>query len=70
MLAIPLGWILGSMLIHVVNLRSFGWDMDMVIPGSALILALALAWAAALLAGLYPAFKAARTRPAEALRDE
>ncbi len=70
MLAIPLGWILGSMLIHVVNLRSFGWDMDMVVPGSALILGLALAWAAALLAGLYPAFKAARSRPADALRDE
>lgn len=70
LLAMPLGWIMGGLLIRVVNVRSFGWTMDMVVPGSALLPGLALAWIAALLAGLYPALKAMRTDPALALRAE
>ncbi len=42
----------------------------MVVPGSALLLGLGLAWSAALLAGLYPALKVMRTDPALALREE
>jgi putative ABC transport system permease protein len=70
LLALPLGWIMGGLLIHVINVRSFGWTMDMVVPMSALLLGMGLAWIAALLAGLYPAFKAMRTDPAMALRGE
>jgi putative ABC transport system permease protein len=70
LLAIPLGWIMGALLIRVINLRSFGWTIDTVVPGSSLLLGIGLAWIAALLAGLYPAVKAMRTDPAVALREE
>lgn len=68
--AIPLGLVMGGLLIHVVNVRSFGWTMDMVIPAAALGFGVLLAWGAALLAGIYPAAKVARTDPAIALREE
>jgi len=70
LLAIPLGWIMGDLLIQVINVRSFGWTMDMVVPGSAMLLGILLALAAALLAGVYPALRSARTDPAVALREE
>jgi putative ABC transport system permease protein len=70
LLAIPLGWITGGLLIQVINLRSFGWTMDMVVPESALLLGLGLGWIAALIAGLYPALKVMRSDPATALREE
>jgi len=70
LLSIPMGWVMGGLLIRVINLRSFGWTMDMVVPGSALLLGLGLAWIAALLAGLYPAIKAMRAEPVMALREE
>lgn len=69
-LSIPVGWIMAAIMIHVINRRSFGWTMDMTmsprIPAEAVLLALA----AAILAGLYPAWQMARTRPALALREE
>jgi putative ABC transport system permease protein len=69
-LAMPLGWIMGDLLIQVINLRSFGWTMDMVVPIPALVLGLGVAWLAALLAGLYPALRVMHTDPALALREE
>jgi putative ABC transport system permease protein len=44
--------------------------MDLQISPEILLQGLALAIAAALLAGVYPALKMARTSPAEALRTE
>ncbi|MCU0767780.1 MAG: FtsX-like permease family protein [Gammaproteobacteria bacterium] len=70
LLALPLGWALAELLIHVVNRRSFGWSMDSLLPPGVLFQAVALAVAAALLAGLFPALRMARARPAAALRDE
>jgi putative ABC transport system permease protein len=69
-LALPLGWALAELLIHVVNLRSFGWSMDSLLPPGVLLAAILLAVAAALLAGAYPALRMARSSPAAALRDE
>jgi putative ABC transport system permease protein len=69
-LAIPLGLVMADLLIEVVNLRSFGWTMEMRIPSLTLIQGVVLAWSAALLAGLYPAYRSARTDPAQALRSE
>ena len=66
----PLGSLMGWLLIDVVNLRSFGWTMDMTVPASALLLGAALSWGAALLAGVYPALKVAGSEPAHALREE
>lgn len=69
-LAAPLGVVMSLVLIEVINRRSFGWSMPVTITPEAVLQAPLLATAAALLAGLYPAWKAMRARPAEALRHE
>ncbi len=70
LLAIPLGVAMGDLLIEVINLRSFGWTMSMRIPPDTLAGGVLLAWVAAMLAGAYPALRAARAAPAQALREE
>ena len=70
LLALPLGWVLAELLIHVVNVRSFGWSMDSLLPPGVLADAVLLAVAAAALAGAYPALRMARVQPAAALREE
>jgi putative ABC transport system permease protein len=57
-------------MIYVVNLRSFGWTLDLHVPWQSLALAPVLAVSAARLAGVYPAWKMAGASPAEALREE
>jgi len=69
-MALPLGWLMGQLLIHVVNKRSFGWSMQSMLPPGVLSEALILALVAALLAGLYPAWRLATAPPATALREE
>ena len=68
--AIPLGLVMAWVLIAVINRRAFGWQMDMTIAPTVLLTALALAVGAALIAGLYPAYRAASARPALAMREE
>jgi putative ABC transport system permease protein len=70
LLALPLGWLMSQLLIHVVNKRSFGWSMQSLLPPGVLSEALLLALIAALLAGLYPAWRLASAPPAAALREE
>ncbi len=70
LLALPLGIAQTLVLILVVNRRSFGWTMQTVIDPLILLQAVGLAIGAALLAGLYPAWRMARTPPALALREE
>lgn len=70
LLALPLGLAMAWLLIEVINRRSFGWSMSALIPPGTLAEALLLAIAAALLAGLYPAWRMARTPIATALREE
>ncbi len=70
LLSLPVGVMLALLLIHVINRRAFGWSMQTLVPAGVLAEALALAVAAAVLAGLYPAWKMARTSPAQALREE
>lgn len=69
-LAVPMGIALSAVMIFVVNKRSFGWTLDMDIGPDVLVQAIGLALVGALLAGLYPAWKMARTPPAVALRGE
>ncbi|MEO1365933.1 MAG: FtsX-like permease family protein [Acidobacteriota bacterium] len=69
-LAAPLGVIMASMLIYVINKRSFGWTLHLTIEPSALLQGLGLAVAASLLAGWLPARHMAARRPAGALREE
>ncbi|BBA34215.1 uncharacterized protein sS8_2263 [Methylocaldum marinum] len=68
--AVPLGLILATALVKVINLRSFGWSMDLTVSGAELWQAPLLSITAALIAGLYPAWKARRLTPALALREE
>ncbi len=68
--AIPLGLLMSWILIDVINRRSFGWSMDIRISPDVLLSALALSVGAALIAGIYPAYRAARAQPALAMREE
>ena len=69
-IALPLGWLLAWVMIHVINKRSFGWTLQMTVPGEVLWQALAVAVGAALIAGIYPAARIARTPPAIVLRED
>jgi putative ABC transport system permease protein len=68
--AIPLGLIMAKILIDVINRRSFGWSMDIQTDPNVVLVALALSVGTALIAGLYPAYRAAKSRPALAMREE
>lgn len=70
LLAVPLGLAMGDLLISVINLRSFGWTMPMQVQPQTLVSGILLAWLAAVIAGLYPAYRAAKALPARALREE
>lgn len=69
LIALPTGLLLGGLLIHVINRRSFGWSMQTVVPAETLLAGLATAVLAAFAAGLYPAWRMSRTPPAAALRE-
>lgn len=68
--AMPLGYALAWILIYVINVRSFGWTLQMALEGRYFWQALLVAIAAALLAGMYPAFRLGRMNIATAVRQE
>jgi len=70
LLSLPLGYALAYVLVFVINKRSFGWTLQLSLSPEILLQSFALAVAAAVLAGLYPAWKMARSSPALALREE
>ncbi len=70
LLALPTGLLLAAVLIFVINRRAFGWSLPFQVDSLLLLETLALAIGAALLAGLYPIWRMARARPADALRSE
>jgi len=57
-------------LVFVINKRSFGWTLQLQFDPGLLVQALVVSIVAALLAGLYPAWRMGRTSPALALREE
>jgi len=69
-LALPQGIALAIILIEVINVRSFGWSMDLALSGQEFVQALAVALGAALVAGIYPAWRLSRLVTAQALRSE
>ncbi len=69
-LALPIGLALAVVLIEVINVRSFGWSMQMALLPGELAQAFAVALAAALLAGIYPAWRLGRLAVASAVRGE
>ena len=68
--AIPLGIVMAALLIQVINVRSFGWSMDLAIAFQPLALGVVLALSAAVLAGIYPAVRAVRVGVAGQMREE
>lgn len=68
--AVPLGIIMAWVLIKVINRRAFGWQIDMDVAPGILLVTMAFAIGAAILAGLYPAWRAGRSQPAIAMREE
>ncbi len=68
--AIPLGIVMAYVLIKVINRRAFGWQIDMAVAPDILVVSVAFAVGAALLAGLYPAWRAGQSQPAIAMREE
>ena len=69
-LAMPIGVALAIILITVINVRSFGWTMQISLPPEDFALAFVVAVAAALLAGIYPARALSKIETARALRAE
>ena len=70
LLAVPSGLLLAAVLVFVINRRSFGWTMSIDPSPAILLQGVGLSLLAALLAGLYPAWRMATAPPAETLRDE
>ena len=68
--AVPLGVVMAWVLIKVINRRAFGWQIDMNVSADILAISVVFAIGAALLAGLYPAWRAGQSQPAIAMREE
>lgn len=70
LLALPTGFALSMILIHVINKRSFGWTLQLSLDPWALVQGLLVALGAALLAGVIPALRLSSMPAAEAIRYE
>jgi putative ABC transport system permease protein len=69
-LAVPLGNILAYILIHIINHRSFGWTIEYFFKAEYAVQGIIISILAAILAGIYPAYKMSKTSPSNALRQE
>jgi putative ABC transport system permease protein len=69
-IAVPTGLAAAGVLIEVINRRAFGWHIDLFWSGPEVAATLAGALAAALLAGLYPAWRSSRATIADHMREE
>lgn len=69
-LAMPTGAILAVVLIYVINLRSFGWTIEMRLDPILFLGSLVTAIVAALIAGIYPAIRLINQPVAENLSAE
>ena len=70
LLAMPVGYVLAWILIYVINVRSFGWTLQMDLEPAYFLQAFAVAVVAALLAGVYPALRLGKMVIATAVREE
>lgn len=68
--AMPLGYVLAWILIYVINVRSFGWTLQMQLEPGYFWQAWIVAVVAALLAGIYPAWRLGKMAVATAIREE
>jgi putative ABC transport system permease protein len=70
LLALPTGAVMAWVLTDAVQLRAFGWSMPFQVPPLPLLLTLVSGLGAAVVAGLYPAWRAGWRDPAPMLRDD
>lgn len=70
LVAAPTGLALAYILIYIINLRSFGWTLQLLVEPGTFVQAFLVALTAALLAGVYPSLRIGRLAVAEALRAE
>ncbi len=70
LLAMPTGYALALILVYVINRRSFGWTLQLLVQPGALLQGVLVALGAALLAGIYPAWRLSHMPAAEAIRYE
>jgi putative ABC transport system permease protein len=68
--AIPAGLLTALVLTDVINRRAFGWQIDLHLSVAQFTNALVLALTAALVAGLYPAWRTATASIAGDIREE
>ena len=68
--AIPAGLLTAVVLTDVINRRAFGWRIDLHLTVAQFSNALLLALTAALVAGMYPAWRTARASIAGDIREE
>ncbi len=70
LLSLPVGYILAWILVFIINQRSFGWTLQMLVQPGPFLQAFLLSIGAALLAAIYPAWRLSRMEVAEALRGD
>jgi putative ABC transport system permease protein len=70
LMALPVGLALAYLLVQLVNTRFVGWVVDLHLNGTTFLLSLVIPLIAALLAGLYPAFRLSRLEIIAAIREE
>lgn len=68
LMAMPTGYVLSLILVYIINRRSFGWTLQLELIPEPFIQAFVVAVIAALLAGLYPAWRVTKRVTADALR--
>jgi putative ABC transport system permease protein len=68
--SMPLGFLLAWVLVHVINVRSFGWTLQIALEPRFFLQSLLIAVGAALLAGVYPALRLGRMNISAAVRQE
>jgi putative ABC transport system permease protein len=67
-IALPTGYLIAQILLQLINKRSFGWTLQLQLKAEPFIQAMLIAISAAILAGLYPAYRASRRSAADAIR--
>jgi putative ABC transport system permease protein len=70
LIALPVGWFLAYILVYFINLRSFGWSLQMQTDPFIFGMAMLVALGAALAAGVYPVLRLNKMEVAAALREE
>jgi putative ABC transport system permease protein len=69
-MSLPIGSVLAWVLVYIINVRSFGWTLQLQLRPEFYLQAVLVSLIAALLAGIYPALRIGRIQPAVAIRSE